>query len=68
MAWRMFVLLLFGFCAVAALISWPLHLYPSQSVAWLETFLKQFQGTVVAITHDRYVAPVNLQQCPRLTE
>jgi len=23
-------------------------------VAWLETFLKEFKGTVVAVTHDRY--------------
>jgi len=25
-----------------------------QSVAWLESFLATFKGTVVAITHDRY--------------
>ena len=23
-------------------------------VAWLEQYLKEFQGTVVAVTHDRY--------------
>src|SRR5690606_2647412 len=32
-----------------------LPLFDAESVAWLERFLKEFQGTVVAITHDRYV-------------
>src|SRR5256885_13996059 len=26
----------------------------AESVAWLERFLKEYPGTVVAITHDRY--------------
>ena len=26
----------------------------AESVAWLEKFLGQFRGTVVAVTHDRY--------------
>ena len=25
-----------------------------ESVAWLERFLKEYTGTVVAVTHDRY--------------
>src|SRR5213593_2533065 len=29
------------------------HLY-AESVAWLERFLKEYPGTVVAVTHDRY--------------
>ena len=29
------------------------HLY-AESVAWLERFLKEYAGTVVAVTHDRY--------------
>jgi ATP-binding cassette ChvD family protein len=29
------------------------HLY-AESVAWLERFLQEFPGTVVAVTHDRY--------------
>ena len=31
----------------------PNHL-DAESVAWLERFLKDYEGTVVAITHDRY--------------
>ena len=26
----------------------------AQSVAWLQTYLADFEGTVLAITHDRY--------------
>ena len=26
----------------------------AESVAWLEQYLQEFKGTVVAITHDRY--------------
>ncbi|CAE7495410.1 ettA [Symbiodinium sp. KB8] len=32
----------------------PTNHLDAQSVAWLERFLAEFQGTVVAITHDRY--------------
>jgi len=32
----------------------PTNHLDAQSVAWLEQFLAQFRGTVVAITHDRY--------------
>ena len=32
----------------------PTNHLDADSVTWLEQFLKQFQGTVVAVTHDRY--------------
>lgn len=32
----------------------PTNHLDAESVAWLERFLKEFQGTVVAVTHDRY--------------
>lgn len=36
------------------LLDEPTNALDSESVAWLERFLAQFKGTVVAITHDRY--------------
>mmetsp|Transcript_21282 Transcript_21282/g.37244 ORF Transcript_21282/g.37244 Transcript_21282/m.37244 type:complete len:559 (+) Transcript_21282:277-1953(+) len=36
------------------LLDEPTNHLDAESVAWLEDFLAQFQGTVVAITHDRY--------------
>jgi len=36
------------------LLDEPTNHLDADSVAWLEQFLHQFQGTVVAITHDRY--------------
>jgi sulfate-transporting ATPase len=32
----------------------PTNHLDAESVAWLERFLKDFQGTVIAVTHDRY--------------
>lgn len=32
----------------------PTNHLDADSVAWLEQFLKEYQGTVVAVTHDRY--------------
>ncbi|MFP4272516.1 MAG: energy-dependent translational throttle protein EttA [Halothiobacillaceae bacterium] len=32
----------------------PTNHLDAESVAWLERFLKEFNGTVVAVTHDRY--------------
>ncbi|MBN2873438.1 MAG: energy-dependent translational throttle protein EttA [Halothiobacillaceae bacterium] len=32
----------------------PTNHLDAESVAWLERFLQQFSGTVVAVTHDRY--------------
>eukprot|EP00968_Pinguiococcus_pyrenoidosus_P022780 scaffold3351_cov242-Pinguiococcus_pyrenoidosus.AAC.5 len=32
----------------------PTNHLDAESVAWLERFLAEFQGTVVAVTHDRY--------------
>ncbi len=32
----------------------PTNHLDAESVAWLERFLKEFQGTVIAVTHDRY--------------
>ena len=29
--------------------------HPSRSVHWLEDYLRAFRGTVISITHDRYV-------------
>jgi ATP-binding cassette ChvD family protein len=36
------------------LLDEPTNHLDAESVAWLEQFLEEFQGTVVAITHDRY--------------
>ncbi|CAN5838139.1 energy-dependent translational throttle protein EttA [soil metagenome] len=36
------------------LLDEPTNHLDAESVAWLERFLEEFKGTVVAITHDRY--------------
>ena len=36
------------------LLDEPTNHLDADSVAWLEQFLQQFKGTIVAITHDRY--------------
>ena len=36
------------------LLDEPTNHLDAESIAWLERFLKEFAGTVVAITHDRY--------------
>jgi ATPase subunit of ABC transporter with duplicated ATPase domains len=36
------------------LLDEPTNHLDAESVAWLERFLKNFDGTVVAVTHDRY--------------
>jgi ATP-binding cassette ChvD family protein len=36
------------------LLDEPTNHLDAESVAWLEQFLQQFPGTVVAVTHDRY--------------
>jgi sulfate-transporting ATPase len=36
------------------LLDEPTNHLDAESVAWLEQFLREFQGTVVAVTHDRY--------------
>lgn len=36
------------------LLDEPTNHLDAESVAWLEEFLHKFQGTVVAVTHDRY--------------
>jgi ATP-binding cassette ChvD family protein len=36
------------------LLDEPTNHLDAESVAWLELFLKEYKGTVVAVTHDRY--------------
>jgi len=36
------------------LLDEPTNHLDAESVAWLESFLKNYEGTVVAVTHDRY--------------
>ena len=36
------------------LLDEPTNHLDAESVAWLEQFLKEYKGTVVAVTHDRY--------------
>lgn len=36
------------------LLDEPTNHLDAESIAWLEQFLKEYQGTVVAVTHDRY--------------
>ena len=36
------------------LLDEPTNHLDAESVAWLEQFLKKYEGTVVAVTHDRY--------------
>ncbi len=36
------------------LLDEPTNHLDAESVAWLEHFLREFEGTVVAVTHDRY--------------
>src|SRR5260221_6941743 len=36
------------------LLDEPTNHLDAEAVAWLERFLKEYQGTVVAVTHDRY--------------
>ena len=36
------------------LLDEPTNYLDAESVAWLERFLKEYKGTVVAVTHDRY--------------
>ncbi|MBL7663236.1 energy-dependent translational throttle protein EttA [bacterium] len=36
------------------LLDEPTNHLDAESVAWLEQFLQEYQGTVVAVTHDRY--------------
>ena len=41
-------------CPDMLLLDEPTNHLDAESVAWLERFLHQFPGTVVAVTHDRY--------------
>lgn len=44
------------------LLDEPTNHLDAEAVAWLEAFLAQFKGTVVAITHDRYFLD-NVRKC-----
>lgn len=37
------------------LLDEPTNHLDAESVAWLEHFLAKYKGTVIAITHDRFV-------------
>ena len=36
------------------LLDEPTNHLDAESVAWLERFLEEYKGTVIAVTHDRY--------------